>query len=129
MCPRTRQWSKNVLPCQQYTSYHTYIMRSLFPRFQRSLRAANSGYVSAIWQGILHLVAVYSIARLCMPWLLDVLPFLLGRRLGGNPFQFFFSHLLAFSSLLGFAAGFLIVKLFRNEVVRFVWMVPVALLF
>jgi hypothetical protein len=57
------------------------------------------------------------------------LPFLLGHRLGENPFQFAFSHLLPFSLVPGFAAGFVSAKLFRNGVVRFVWLVPVVLLF
>lgn len=108
-------------------------MRNLLLRFQKSLRAANSGYVSAMWQGILHLASVYFIAWLCMPWLLDVayghvLPFLLGHPLRGNPFQFAFSHLLALSFLPGFAAGFGNAKSLRNGVVRFVWLVPVVVL-
>ena len=108
-------------------------MRNLLLRFPKSLRAANSDYVSAIRQGVLHLAAVYFIAWLSMPWLLDVaygyvLPFLLGHPLRGNLFQFAFSHLLALSFLLGFAAGFGNAKSLRNGVVRFVWLVPVVVL-
>jgi hypothetical protein len=57
-----------------------------------------------------------------------VLPFLLGRSLGGNPFQFFFSHLLAFSFLPGLVAGFTIARSLGNKIIRFVWIVPVAVL-
>jgi hypothetical protein len=109
-------------------------MRNLVGKLQKSLSSAYSGPVSATWQGILHVAAIYVLARLFTPWLLDVtlegvLPFLLGHPLGGNPFQFFFSHLLAFSILPGFVAGFVNAKLFGNRVIRFVWLVPVAILF
>jgi|HubBroStandDraft_6_1064221.scaffolds.fasta_scaffold159666_2 hypothetical protein len=108
-------------------------MRNLVSRLQKSLSSAGSGPVSAIWQGVLHIAAIYALARLFTPWLLDVtldkvLPFLLGRPLGGNPFQFFFSHLLAFSFLPGLVAGFAIAKIFGNKIIRFVWLVPVAVL-
>ncbi len=57
-----------------------------------------------------------------------VLLFLLGHRLAGNPFQFFFSHLLVLSFFPGFAAGFANAKLFHNKVVRFTGVVPVIVL-
>jgi hypothetical protein len=108
-------------------------MKSLLLRVQKSLGVANSGHVSAIWQGILHVAAVYFVARLCMPWLVEViygrfLPLLLGHRLAANPFQFLFSHLLVLSFLPGFAAGFVNAKLFRDKVVRFTWLVPAVVL-
>lgn len=109
-------------------------MRNLVSKLQKSLSSADSGWFSAAWQGILHVAAIYILARLFTPWSLDVafsrvLPLLLGHPSGGNPFQFFFSHLLAFSFLPGLIAGFLNAKLFRNTVIRFVWLVPVAVLF
>jgi hypothetical protein len=109
-------------------------MRNLVSRLQKSPSSADSGPVSAIWQGVLHIAAIYALARLFIPWLLldvtfdKVLPFLLGHPLGGNPFQFLFSNLLAFSILPGFVAGFVNAKLFGNRVIRFVWLVPVAVL-
>jgi hypothetical protein len=108
-------------------------MRNLVSRLQKSLSSVDAGPVSAIWQGILHVAAIYFLARLFTPWLLDVthdrvIPFLLGHPLGENPFQYFFSHLLAFSILPGFVAGFVNAKLFGNSVIRFVWLVPVTIL-
>lgn len=108
-------------------------MRNLVSKLQRSLSSTDSGWFSAAWQGILHVAAIYILARLFTPWLLDVtfsrvLPLLLGHPLGGNPFQFFFSHLLAFSFMPGLIAGFVIARLFGNRVIRFVWLVPVAVL-
>ena len=104
--------------------------RSQAPRIVEFRRP---GWFSAARQGILHVAAIYILARLFTPWLLDVtfsrvLPLILGHTLGGNPFQFFFSHLLAFSFLPGLIAGFVNATLFGNRVIRFVWLVPVAVL-
>jgi hypothetical protein len=109
-------------------------MRNLVSRLQKSLSSTDSGPVSAIWQGILHVAAIYVLARLFTPWLLGVtfdrvLPVLLGHPLGGNPLQFFFSNLLAFSILPGLVAGFVNAKLFGSRVICFVWLVPAAVLF
>jgi hypothetical protein len=108
-------------------------MKNLFRILRKLLTAADSGRISAIWQGILHVAVIYFIARLCIPWLVDIAysrvpSFLLGHPLRDNPVQFFFSHLLALSILPGFVAGFVNVKLFRNRVVYIVWLVPVAVL-
>lgn len=108
-------------------------MKNLLLTFHKWFGAANSGHLSAIWQGILHLAAVYFIARLCIPWLSGIfygkaLQFLLGHRVGGNPFQFLFSHLLLLSLLTGFAAGFVNTRLLRNKVVCFSWLIPVIVL-
>jgi len=108
-------------------------MRNLVSKLQESLSSADRGWFSAAWQGILHVAVIYILARLFTPWLLDVtfsrvLPLVLGHPLGGNPLQFFFSHLLAFSFLPGLIAGFVNSKLFGNRVIRFVWLVPVAVL-
>lgn len=109
-------------------------MSNLLSRFQKFLEYGNIGRrVSAIWHYVLHVVVVYFIARSGIPRLslviyVKVLPFLLGHDLAGNPFQFFFSHLLALSLLPGFVMGFVNAKLLRNKVVCFSWLVPVALL-
>lgn len=107
-------------------------MKNLVSRLQKSLSSADFGWFAAAWQGILHVAAIYILARLFTPWSLDVtfsrvLPFL-GHPLGGNPFQFFFSHLLAFSFMPGLIVGFVNAKLFGNRVIHFVWLVPVAVL-
>src|ERR1700680_2598143 len=96
-------------------------MRILLRTLLESLRAAESGRVSAIWQGILHVAAIYFIARLFVPWLLEgahgeLILFLLGHPSGGNPLQFFFSHLLALSVLPGFIAGLVNATFLRNRV-------------
>jgi hypothetical protein len=93
---------------------------------------STTGYESALWQGAIHLVAVYVIARSCTPWLLEfthnsVLPLLTGNpaRIG---LQFFYSHLFAFSFVPGLVAGFFNAKLFRHRVVGFVWVIPLTVL-
>ncbi len=108
-------------------------MRNLPPTFQKWLGTANSGHLSAVWQGTLHVAAIYFIARLCIPWLSDIfygraLQFLPGHRMGGNPLQFLFSHLLLLSLPSGFVAGFVNTKLLRSKVVYFSWLVPVVVL-
>lgn len=108
-------------------------MRKLPLTFQKWVGAASSGHVSSIWQGALHVAAIYFIASLCIPWLSGIfygktLQLLLGHRMGGNPFQFLFSHLLLLSLLPGFAAGFVNTKLLRNKVVCFSWLIPVVVL-
>jgi len=91
-----------------------------------------TGLRSSVWQAMVHLAAVYLIARLCTPWLLRIthdaiIPLVTGR----SPridLQFFYSHLFAFSFVPGFVAGFLNAKVLRGGIVRFVWMAPVTVL-
>jgi hypothetical protein len=108
-------------------------MKIPLTRLYKFFGPENSTHLTAIWQGVVHVATIYLIARLCIPWLADVsygkvLPFLSGHRLGGNPFQFLFSHLLALSLLPGFVAGCVTARLLHNRVVRFSWAVPVAVL-
>jgi hypothetical protein len=81
---------------------------------------------------MLHLATVYAIARICVPWLIGlthdrILPIVTGRT-PKISLQFMYSHLLAFSIVLGLVAGFFNSKLFRHRIVRLVWVVPVVLL-
>ena len=94
---------------------------------RKNFGIGHSSVRTAIWQGILHLTIVYFIARFCTPWLLDrtyytILPILL-RRPSPVSFQFFFSHLFAFSFVPGIIGGFLIARFLKNGIIRFVWAV------
>jgi hypothetical protein len=84
------------------------------------------------WQALwffVHLAAVYVIARFVPPWLAwwthrtlpPIFPITSGR------FQFFFSHLLAFSFIPAFASG-LVNARFRHRAAEFVWVVPTIIL-
>jgi len=107
-------------------------MEHLLNWLKSTFGTAATGVKSGILQGILHLAAVYIIARICVPWLLEhthetILPLILGRPPRAS-FQFFFSHLFAFSFVPGLIAGFFNVKVLRHGIVRFVWVIPVAIL-
>ncbi len=92
-----------------------------------------SHHVCAFWQAILHVGAIYGIARYCTPRLEEwayntIVPMLLGRSPSISSWQFFFSHLFAFSFVPGLIGGFVNAKLFRDPIVRFAWAIPVAVL-
>jgi hypothetical protein len=67
-------------------------------------------------QGILHVVAIYVVAR-------SIVPLLVGRI---SPQ--YFSHMVLFCFVTGFAAGFINGRLWRHSVARFVWIWPLFLL-
>jgi hypothetical protein len=109
------------------------IMRQLLNWFRETYSKPATGPKAGIWQGILHLAAVYAIARICTPWLIElthnmILPLLTGRAARISP-QFLYSHLFTFSFVPGLIAGFLNAKLFNHGIVRYVWVIPVVLLF
>jgi hypothetical protein len=108
------------------------MMERILDWFRETYSKPATGSKSAVWQGLLHLAAVYAIARICTPWLLQVthdyiLPWLTGRppRVG---LQFFFAHQFAFSIVPGLIAGFFTTKLLHHRMVRFVWVIPVVVL-
>jgi hypothetical protein len=108
-------------------------MRQLLNWFRETYSKPATGPKAGIWQGILHLAAVYAIARICTPWLIElthnmILPLLTGRAARISP-QFLYSHLFTFSFVPGLIAGFLNAKLFNHGIVRYVWVIPVVLLF
>jgi len=84
------------------------------------------------WQALwflVHLAAVYVIVRFVTPWLAGwthrtLLPIL---RSPSGRFQFFFSHLLAFSFIPAFISGLANAR-FRHRVAEFVWLVPTVVL-
>ena len=89
--------------------------------------------VPAIVQGILHLVAIYGVARICPPLLSNfvhdvVYPVLLRRPPGSSSWQFFFSHLFVFSFLPALIAGFVNSKWLPHKIARFVWTIPTTIL-
>ena len=108
------------------------VMRQLLDWLKETYSKPATGYKSAVWQGLLHLAAVYAIARICTPWLLevthdDILPLLTGRpaRVG---FHFFFAHQFAFSIVPGLIAGFLNARLLHHGIARLAWVIPVLVL-
>lgn len=84
-----------------------------------------------LWQGIVHVAAIYSIAWFGFPWMLDwaqtILP-----SVNGRPHQtileFVFSHLFALGVIAGLIAGTSSARFLRHGIVRFVWVIPVAAL-
>jgi len=110
-------------------------MKEFLRSLQSFIGTESTGRESLTKQGIFHVVAVYGVARGCFPALINlacgsVAQFFPGHRLGGNPFQFAFSHLLVLSVVPGLIAGFVNARLFNRGIVRFVWLVPfVVLLF
>jgi hypothetical protein len=87
----------------------------------------------AFWQGVLHLSAIYAVARIFAPWLSnfahDILyPYILRRPAGGGSWQFFFTHLFAISFIPALLVGYLNSKLLLHRIGRYVWTIPVAIL-
>jgi hypothetical protein len=93
-----------------------------------------AGRSSGSWQilwFLLHLAAVYAIARFCAPWLAGwtcgtLLP-LLHRPTSSGSFEFFFSHLLIFSFVPAVLSG-LINARFKHKAAQFVWLIPTVIL-
>jgi hypothetical protein len=107
-------------------------MRQLLVWLKETYTNPSKNPASYLGQGIVHLVQVYAIGRLCVPWLIvvahdRVLPHITGHPAEISP-QFLYSHLFVFSIVLGLVAGFLNAMLFRRKVVLFVWVVPVTVL-
>jgi hypothetical protein len=89
---------------------------------------------SVIWQPVrflLHLSAVYAIAKYGVPWLSawtrgTLLPFL-QRPTSSSSFEFLFSHIVALSLIPALIAGLANAR-FKHKVAWFVWLVPAAIL-
>jgi hypothetical protein len=89
---------------------------------------------SVIWQPVrflLHLSAVYAIAKYGTPWLSawtrgTLLPFL-QHPTSSSGFEFLFSHILALSFIPALVAGLANAR-FKHKVAWFVWLVPAAIL-
>jgi hypothetical protein len=80
---------------------------------------------------LVHLAAVYAIVQVVTPWLAGwthgtLLP-LLRHPTSSGRFEFFFSHILAFSFIPAFLSG-LINARFKHKAARFVWLVPAIIL-
>jgi hypothetical protein len=89
--------------------------------------------MSTLKQGIFHLAAVYGVAWGAIPTFVvlvygGLVRFLIGHRLGGNPFQFAFSYSVVLSLVLGLFAGFANAKLLNRRIVCFVWLPPMTIL-
>ncbi len=86
------------------------------------------------WQVLwffIHLAAVYAIAEFVTPWLAGwthgtLLPQLQHPTSSGR-FEFFFSHIFAFSFIPAFLSG-LVNARFKHKAAQFVWLVPAAIL-
>jgi|SRR5215469_1232269 len=80
---------------------------------------------------LLHLAAVYLIVNFATPylagWTRGVLLPLLHYPTTSSTFQFFFSHLIAFSFVPAFLTGLANAR-FKHRVAEYVWLVPVAVL-
>ena len=108
-------------------------MEGFLGKFHRFIGTESSFRISPAKQGIFHVAAVYGVAWVCIPGLVALaygipVQFLAGRRLGGNPLQFAFSHIVVLSILPGFIAGFANAMLFNRGIVRLVWLLPFAVL-
>lgn len=86
------------------------------------------------WQALfftLNLAAVYAIAKFVTPyfagWTRGTLLPLLQRPTSSSSFEFFYSHLLAFSVIPASLSGLVNAK-FRQKVAEFVWLVPAVVL-
>ena len=80
---------------------------------------------------LVHLAAVYTIVKFVTPWLAGwthgtLLPQLQHPTSSGR-FEFFFSHILAFSFIPAFLSG-LVNARFKHKAAQFVWLVPAAIL-
>jgi hypothetical protein len=80
---------------------------------------------------LVHLAAVYAIVKLVTPWLAGwtrgtLLP-LLQHPTSSGSFQFFFSHILAFSTIPAFLTGLANAR-FKHKAAQFVWLVPALIL-
>jgi hypothetical protein len=86
------------------------------------------------WQGLwflAHLAAIYAIVHFCTPslagWTRETLLPLLQRPTDSGRFEFFFSHILAFSFIPAFLAGLLNAR-FKHKAAQLVWIVPALIL-
>ena len=92
------------------------------------------GHVGVAWQilwFLLHLAAVYSIVKICTPWLAGwtrgiLLPLLQHPTPSGR-FEYLYSHVFGFSFIPASLAG-LVNARFKHEAAQFVWLVPAAIL-
>jgi hypothetical protein len=80
---------------------------------------------------LLHLAAVYAIVKFCTPSLAGwtrgwLLPLLQAPTSSGS-FEFFFSHLFAFSFIPAFLTG-LVNARFKHKIAQYVWLVPTVIL-
>jgi hypothetical protein len=80
---------------------------------------------------LLHLTAVYVIVKFCTPWLAGwtrgtLLP-LLQHPTSSGSFEFFFSHILAFSFIPAFSFGVINAR-WKYRPAQFVWLVPAVIL-
>jgi hypothetical protein len=80
---------------------------------------------------LVHLAAVYTIVKFVTPWLAGwtrgtLLP-LLQHPTSSGRFQFFFSHILAFSVIPAFLSG-LVNARFKHKAAQFVWLIPTVIL-
>jgi hypothetical protein len=80
---------------------------------------------------LLHLAAVYVIAKFSTPWLAgwtrDTLLPLLQNPTSSSKFEFFFSHIFAFSFGPALLVGLSNAR-FKHKVAEFVWLVPAVIL-
>jgi hypothetical protein len=92
---------------------------------------ARKGTGTQILWLLVHLAAVYAIVNFVTPWLAGwargrLLP-LLHHPSSSGSFEFFFSHVFAFSFIPAFLTGLANAK-FRHKAAQFVWIVPAVIL-
>jgi hypothetical protein len=98
---------------------------------QRSLSRTRS--LPALAQGVLHVVAIYIVARICAPWLANlthntIYPLLFHRPMSATSWQFGFSHLFVLSFLPALLVGFVNEKLLPHRIVLLAWVIPATML-
>lgn len=95
-------------------------MLEMFSRFRGKREFVTARQLPILLQGMLHIAAIYLVARTFVPWLLD-------ERAGYNV-QYLASHMFPFGLVAGIATGFVNGRLWRHSIVRFIWIFPVLLL-
>jgi hypothetical protein len=100
-----------------------------FPQQDGTTQQRTAGW-QILWVPV-HLAAIYTIVFFCAPWLAGwthgrLLP-LLGYPTTSSRFEFFHSHILAFSFLPAFIGGLASSKL-EHKAAKFVWLPPAVIL-
>ena len=95
-------------------------MLEMFSRFRGKREFVTARQLPILLQGILHIAAIYVVARTFVPWLVD--------KRANDSLQYFASHMFLFGLIAGIATGFVNGRLWRHSIVRFVWIIPVFLL-
>jgi hypothetical protein len=95
-------------------------MPTMFSWVRGKREVVRARQLPILLQGILHIAAVYVVARTFVPWLL--------LKRASDSLQYFASHMFLFGLVAGIVIGFVNGRLWRHSIVRFIWIFPVLLL-